>query len=131
MNVSRDNKRNFMRNQIAILAALTMLAGGAQNAAAGDREWATAGKILTGVVAGAVIAKAIEPAPAYSCAPVTGYAVAPPPAVYVQPAPVVVYPAPIYVRPAPVVVCAPPPVVRFSIGFGGGWRHGPHHRTCW
>ena len=117
-----------MKTLIATLATAALLVGGMQHAAAGDREWATAGKILTGVVAGAVIASAIEPAPVYTYQTATWYA--PPPPVYAQPAPVVVYSAPVCVRPAPVIVFAPPrPVVSFSIGFGGGY-HRSHHRIC-
>ena len=117
-----------MKTLIATLATATLLVGGLQHAAAGDREWATAGKILTGVVAGAVIARAIEPAPVYTYQTATWYA---PPPVYVQPAPVVVYSAPVCVRPAPVVVFAPPrPVVGFSFGFGAGYHHRAHHRIC-
>ncbi len=98
-----------MKTLFAILATATLLQGGTQRAAAGDREWATAGKILTGVVAGAVIATPV----------------------YVQPAPVVVYSTPICVRLAPVVVVGPPrPVVSFSVGFGGGIHHRSHHRIC-
>ena len=116
-----------MKTLIAILATAALLAGGTQRATAGDREWATAGKILTGVVAGAVIASAIEPAPIYAYQSATWYA--PPPPVYVQPAPVVVYSAPVCTRPAAVVVFAPPrPVVSFSIG--RGYHHRPHHRIC-
>ena len=118
-----------MKTVIATLATAALLAGGTQHAAAGDREWATAGKILTGVVAGAVIASAIEPAPRYIYPSATWYA--PPPPVYVQTAPVVVYSTPVCVRPAPVVVFGPPrPVVSFSVGFGGGPHHRPHHRIC-
>jgi hypothetical protein len=110
---------------IATLATAALLAGGAQRAAAGDCEWATAGKILTGVVAGAVIANAIAPAPVYTYQPATWYP--PPPQVYVQPAPVVVYAPPVCVRPAPVVVFAPPrAIVSFSIG--RGYPHHSHHR---
>ena len=117
-----------MKTLIATLATAALLAGGMQRAAGGDREWATAGKILTGVVAGAVIASAIEPAPVYTYQTATWYA--PPPRVYVQHAPVVVYSAPVCVRPTPVVLFAPPrPVVSFSIG--RGYHHRSHHRICW
>jgi hypothetical protein len=71
-------------------------------AQAGDREWATAGKILTGVAAVHVLSRAFDPPPVYQAA-------------YVAPAPVVVQAAPqtVYVQPAPVVVqqVAPAPVV--------------------
>ena len=118
-----------MKTLIVTLATAALLAGGSQRAAAGDREWATAGKILTGVVAGAVIAGAIEPAPAYTYQSATWYA--PPPPVYVQPAPVVVYSAPVCVPPAQVVVVGPPrPIVSFSVAFGGGYHYRAHHRIC-
>ncbi len=118
-----------MKTLIATLAMAAVLAGGTQRAAAGDREWATARKILTGVVSGAVIANAIQPTPVYSYESPTWYA--PPLVVYAQPAPVVVYSAPVCARPAPVVVYAPPrPVVTFSVGFGGGFYHRSHHRIC-
>ena len=118
-----------MKTLIAALAMTALLAGGTQRAAAGDREWATAGKILTGLAAGVVIASAIEPAPVYAHQPATWYV--PPPPVHVQPATVVVYSTPVCVRPAPVIVFAPPrPVVSFAVGFGGGHHHRSHHRIC-
>ena len=116
-----------MKSSIATLAMAALLAGGTQRAAASDREWATAGKILTGVVAGTVIAGAFERAPVYSYQPATWYA--PPPPVYVQPAPIVVYSAPVCVRPAPEVVFAPPRVV-VSFGIGRGSHQHSHHRIC-
>jgi len=83
-------------------------------ARAGDREWAVAGKVLTGMVAAGVVARAFEPV---RYAPTTAVVYQPP--VYVAVAPVVppapVYyvpaPAPVYVVPAPVVYYAPPPQV--------------------
>jgi|SRR5437867_7665931 len=117
-----------MKKLIAALAALAVVAGGMQTASAGDREWATAGKILTGVVAGTMLARALDPAPVYVY-PTTYYAPPPPPAVFVQPAPVVVYRPPVCVQSAPVVFyAAPPPVLSFSIGFGNHYR--PHHSFC-
>src|SRR5438128_12680715 len=118
-----------MKTLIATLATAALLVGGMQHAAAGDREWATAGKILTGVVAGTVIASAIEPAPVYVYPAATWYT--PPPQVYVSPAPVVTYPARGCGQPAPAVIYhPPPPVITFSVGIGGGWHHRPHHRFC-
>ena len=76
-----------MKTVVTSLTALALVSLPAFHAQAGDREWATAGKILTGVVAGAVIAKSFEPVPVYS---------APPPVVYAH---------------APTVVYAPPPQV--------------------
>jgi len=118
-----------MKTLIATLATAALVAGGTNRATAGDREWATAGKILTGVVAGAVIASAIEPASVYAYQPASWYV--PPPPVCVQPAPVVVYSAPVCVRPAAAIVFAPPrPAVSFSVGFGRGDHHRSHHRIC-
>ncbi len=117
-----------MKKLLATLAALSVVTGGIQTASAGDREWATAGKILTGVVAGTVIARALEPAPTYVY-PTAYYAPPPPPPVFVQPAPVVVYRLPVCVQPVPVVVYgAPPPVISFSVGFGH--HHRPHPHFC-
>lgn len=141
-----------MKKVVIALAVGGLLAAGVQQSQAGDREWATAGKVLTGVVAGAIIAKSFEPQPVYTYssativapaqvvyqpAPQVVYQPAPvvvqqaPQVVYAQPAPQVVYaqpqvvyvqPAPVYVRPAPVCY-APGPVVSFRIGVG---HHGPH-----
>lgn len=122
---------------------------------AGDREWAVAGKVLTGVVAAGVIAHALDPAP---CAPTTAVVYAPP--VYVAAPPVVVAapvappapvyyapaPAPVYYAPAPaptVVYYAPAPTVVVSPApyYMPAPRpvviHGHHHRIrghahfCW
>ncbi|MBI4660387.1 MAG: hypothetical protein HY735_16245 [Verrucomicrobia bacterium] len=135
-----------MKTEIAILTSLAVLGLSTPSASAGDREWATAGKVLTGVVAGAALIKAFEPVPVYHT---TAYSSVPlvqaPPPVLVQPPPVVVQPAPVVVQPGPVVVYAQPvrvqpaavyvqpgpvyvaprPVVRFSFGFGGHHHH--HH----
>jgi hypothetical protein len=131
-------KRKNMKTAIATLTALAIFGGSSQRAFAGDREWATAGKVLTGVVAGSVLLKALQPAPVYY-QPVTYYSVpvvqAPPP-VYVQSAPVYVQSAPVvlsappivmsprivYAQPAPIYF-APAPVVSFHVG--PGWRHRP------
>ena len=138
-----------MKKTIAILTLVALTAVGVQTASAGDREWATAGKVLTGLVAAHVVARAFEPAPVYA----TSY-YAPPP-VYVQPAPQVVYqqpvyqqpvvypqpvygqPAVVYVQPAPVYFPAPRhcyaplPVVSFSFGFGFGHGSHSHHGHRW
>ena len=134
-----------MKTFIAVLTATAVLSGGVQKASAGDREWATAGKILTGLAIGGVVARALEPPPTvvYAPAPQVVYSssapvVTGPAPVYVQPAPVVVYSAPVYYRPAPVVYVGPAyygpryygyyggPLVSFRFGFGGGGWH--HHR---
>src|SRR5215510_14724553 len=101
-----------MKTAFATLVAVALVGGSAQRVTAGDQEWATAGKILTGVVAASVISKAFEPFPVYQTTttyspPAVVYASPPP--VAVQPMPTVVYQHPVYVQPAPVYV-APAPV---------------------
>ncbi len=139
-----------MKKVVTALAICGILIASAQQSHAGDREWATAGKVLTGVIAGAVIARSFEPAPVvYAPAPVV-YQQAPvvyqpAPTVVYQSAPVVVHPRayhgrPVYVQAAPVcvppprvVVCPPPvhcgpsPVISHHYSFG----HRPPHRVCW
>lgn len=110
-----------------ILAVMVLAVAGAQiqTAKAGDREWAVAGKVLTGVLAASVITRAVAvpPAcayatPAYGCA--YSYYPAPPPVVVYAPLPpVVVYPAPVYLT---------PPMVALRIGFRGGYGHRPEWR---
>ena len=146
-------KGNIMKTTIATLTSLAVLGLSAPSVSAGDREWATAGKIPTGVVAGAAIVKALEPVPVYRTttyyAPVVR---APSPApiiirsapvlvqtvpVAVQRAPVIVYPQPVFVQSAPVYVQSAPvfvtprPVVHFSVGFGRHHHHAPPvYRVC-
>lgn len=135
----------------ATCTALALAALAVQPVAhAGDREWAVAGKVLTGIAAVGVISRLVEPAPTvvYQPAPVvyqTVVAPPPPQVTYVPAAPVapaapvyapapapvapttaVVYqsaPAVVYVAaPAPVYV-APPPVVIAPYGY----YHRPYH----
>ena len=135
-----------MKNTIAIFTLSALTAASVPTASAGDREWATVGKVLTGVAAVHVLSHVLQPPPVYvsapypvpaptyavSAAPTVGLApVVPAAPVYVQPAPVVVYRPPVYVAPAPVYVLphyVPAPVVRVDLGFGFGHRF--HHR-CW
>jgi hypothetical protein len=138
-----------MRTLITALTVSALLSLGTQQASAGDREWATAGKILTGLVIGGAVAQALTPPPpppvVYQ-SPAVIYTT-PAPVVTAVPAPVVVQsaPAPVVVQPAPVVVYSPPPVyyvrpapvyygyypprpvvgVHFGFRFGGG--HGGHY----
>jgi hypothetical protein len=148
-----------MKTTISTLVAVAVLGASAHTAFAGDREWATAGKILTGVAVGAVIAKSLEPVPTYTYSPAyypppvvqvqppvyvqPAPVYVPPPVyvqsapVYVRPAPVVVYSQPVYVQPAPVYVrtapvyYAPRPVVGFHFSFGRSHHHGPPvYRVC-
>src|SRR5437870_581233 len=107
-----------MKKMIFALMTLAVAGATVQTASAGDREWATAGKVLTGVVAASVITQALAPRPSYYAAP--GYYAYPAPAysynscppprvVCALPPPVVVYRPPVYVA---------PPVVTFRLGFG-------------
>lgn len=152
MDVGRKSRQKFkkgksMKKVATVLAVGGLLLAGAQQSHAGDREWATAGKVLTGVIAGAVIAKSFEPAPVYTetrvvyqpapapvvyqPAPTVVYQSAPvvvqPQVVYVQPAPVVYHPAPVIVHRAPVVHHVHAPVVTHHYSFG----HRPRYRVCW
>lgn len=152
MVVGRKSRQKFkkgksMKKVVTVLAVGGLLLAGAQQSHAGDREWATAGKVLTGVIAGAVIAKSFEPAPVYTetrvvyqsapapvvyqPAPTVVYQSAPvvvqPRVVYVQPAPVVYHPAPVIVHRAPVVHHVHAPVVTHHYSFG----YRPRHRVCW
>ena len=87
---------------------------------AGDREWATVGKVLTGVAAIHVIDRVLNP-------PTQVVYVQPQPVVYAQP--VVVQPQPVvYVQPQVVYVqpsyyCPPPAIVYYH----GYHRHHVHH----
>jgi len=132
-----------MKTTLTLLLAAAVTAASGTRVSAGDREWAVAGKVLTGVVAASVVARALDPGPPVyvapaPCAPVV---YAPPPVVYVPPAPVVVCaPAPVYCPPPPVYY-APPvrvyrypapviyrPGVRVEIGWGGHGRGHGHGR---
>ncbi len=130
-----------MKKIILGMTVLAVAAAGLQSARAGDREWAVAGKILTGFIIADAIHHVIAEAPrcptVYYSEPAPcqnydyGYNYCPPPAprvvyqrpVYCAPAPVVVYRAPVYCAPAPVCY-APAPGVSFRYGYDGGHRHG-------
>ena len=69
-----------MKKMVAIAVAAAFMAAAPFPAAAGDEEWATAGKILTGIIGVTILGNAIagahyHPAPVY----------APPPRVYYPP----------------------------------------------
>ena len=110
-----------MKKMILTGTLVLALAGASlQSARAGDREWATVGKVLTGVaVAGLIVAAADGHAQAtvtYTCgapaycpppAPACNYYPAPPPPAFIArrrwsiaPAPVVVYRTPVVVYPS-------------------------------
>ena len=124
-----------MKKMILTGTVVLALAGASlQTARAGDREWATAGKVLTGVaIAGLVVAAAggapcnvnyAYSAPAYCppSAPPCNYYPAPPvycpPAIVVQPAPVVYCPPPVVACGGPVVIRHPRQFVRYEVRHG-------------
>lgn len=122
-----------MKKIIAVAAGLALAGTQLQTARAGDREWATAGKILTGVAVGAVIVSAVNAqadcALNYYRGP--GCVFPPPPPVVGAPR-VVCAPAPVICATRPVVVYAPPPVVVYrppvvAVRYGPGHRHGRGH----
>ena len=134
-----------MKKVILTMTVLTVAAAGVQTARAGDREWAVAGKVLTGLVAASVITHAVAAPPScttvYYSAPAPDYGYCPPPAPPVVYAPRVYCAPPVYYAPAPVVVyspggyCAPPPVcyapapvISFRFGHGDEHRHYRHGR---
>lgn len=146
MSVNTQRERLKMKKLIMTAVAVGVVGFGMQSARAGDREWATVGKVLTGVAAGVVIAKAIDSpnsyasvsygyaAPSYSvtytvstpppCPP-------PPPQVVCAPAPVVYQP--VYCAPAPVVVrapvvCAPQPVYQVTYAHPGRGHAYGHYK---
>ncbi|MCX8092078.1 MAG: hypothetical protein N3I86_14290 [Verrucomicrobiae bacterium] len=89
-----------MKTLVVVLSVLALAGTSLQTARAGDREWATVGKILTGVAIGAVVAGALDAAPVHASVSYTCVAPAP------CPPPAVVYCPP---PPPPVVYCPPPP----------------------
>ncbi len=84
-----------MKPTLALLLAGAFAAATVQSASAGDKEWATAGKVLTGLFAAKVIHDIAQPRPVVVMQSAS---------VYVQPAPVVVAQPQIITVPAPVVV---------------------------
>jgi hypothetical protein len=87
---------------------------------AGDREWATVGKVLTGVAVIHVIDRIVNP-------PTQVVYVQPQPVVYVHPQPVVYAQPVVYVQPQPVVYVQPQPVVVVYGGWGRPVHHYHHH----
>ena len=86
-----------MKNKLMAVFGAMLLASN-MSAYAGDREWATVGKVLTGVVAIQVIDRIVNP---------------PTQVVYVQ-QPVVVQTVPVVVQPQPIVYVQPAQVVYYS-----------------
>lgn len=120
-----------MKTIIVAATVLALAGANLQPAKAGDREWATVGKILTGVAVAGVVAHAIDSHPANYSVTYSTYTPAPcpPPRVVYAPAPVVYVPAPVVYYPQPVYV-TPYSHQRVKIGFGHGRSHrGRDH--CW
>ena len=121
-----------MKKIIVAVTVLALAGASLQTAKAGDREWATVGKILTGVAVAGVVAHAIDHHPVNYSVSYSTYAPAPcaPPRIICAPAPRVVYvPAPVVYYPQPVYVTqySHP---RVKSGFGHGRSHrGRDH--CW
>ncbi|MCX7866885.1 hypothetical protein [Limisphaera sp. VF-2] len=121
-----------MKRTLVLLTVLGWTLAGTPRVEAGDREWATAGKILTGVIAGAALVHALQPPPVVAAPAPVVCAPAPPPVVVV-PAPVVVAPPP-RVCPPPVTVVYPAPVVVrpvpvVAVHVHARFSRGPH-RHC-
>ncbi|HTH49059.1 MAG TPA: hypothetical protein VMB21_16200 [Candidatus Limnocylindria bacterium] len=89
-----------MKTAVLAVTILSLGAASLTSVQAGDREWATAGKVLTGVVAAGVIVNALQPQ--YERTVV--YQTPPPQVIYV-PAPVC---QPYRPMPATVVYCSAP-----------------------
>jgi hypothetical protein len=130
-----------MKKLILATTILALAGMNVQTAKAGDREWATVGKVLTGVAAVGVIANALDCPPArvsvsYSTYAAPTYTYCPPPARVVYAPPVVYAPARVVYAPPPVVVYPPPvwvapqPVVHVRYGHfrRHGYGHGHHGR---
>ena len=94
-----------MKRLILVATILAIAGMNVQTAKAGDREWATVGKIVTGVAVGALIINTLDCEPAHCSVSYTYCAPPCPPSL-----PVVFAPAPLVYAPRP-VVCAPPRVV--------------------
>jgi hypothetical protein len=59
-----------MKTKILTATTLALVAAAdVQSSMAGDREWATAGRVLTGIAAASIISHALEPRPAVVYAP--------------------------------------------------------------
>ena len=107
-----------MKNKLAVLLGATLLASN-MSAYAGDREWATVGKVLTGVAAIQVIDRIVNP-------PQTVVVYQQP--VVVQSAPVVYQTAPVVVQSSPVVYVQPTVYYASPVVVYGAWGHPHYHR---
>jgi len=116
-----------MKKLIVATTVLAIAGMNMQTAKAGECEWATVGKVLTGVAVGAAIVSALDCGPAsYSVSYTYSAPACPPPVVY-APRPVVVAPAPVVVYGPPVVYAPPRPVGCVNVAYA--WGNG-HHYSC-
>lgn len=102
-----------MKNLMFSCLVSSLLIG---NLYAGDREWAVAGKVVTGVAAVTIIDRIVNP---------------PPVVIYQQPmivqAPVVVQPQPVIIQPVPIYYSTP--VIVYRPYYHYGYRsYNWHHR---
>lgn len=86
---SKPTEQKIMKRALITLTTLAVMGTSVPRLQAGDQEWATAGKVMAGVGAGLLLAKAFEPAPVQVYSP---------PPVYVEPVPVVYQQAPVVVH---------------------------------
>jgi hypothetical protein len=85
-----DLQFNVMKTKFLTATTLALMAASsAHHAYAGDREWATAGKVLTGIAAASIISHAFEPRPVvYAAPPTVVYQTVPTTTTYVTSQPV-------------------------------------------
>jgi hypothetical protein len=125
-----------MKKLILVTTIVALVGMNVRTAKAGDCEWATVGKVLTGVAAAAIIVNALDCQPAHCSVTYTYSAPVRPVPVVCAPQPVVYAPRPVVFAPAPVVVYRPPvyvpahrPVVvaRTVAVYGRGHQERHHH----
>lgn len=113
-----------MKNKIALGLAI-LIAASSVKVNAGERGWATAGKVLTGVGAVLVLDRILNP-PQQTVVIQQPVVYSPP--VVVQPTPVVVQPQQVvYVQPTPVVYYNSPTVIVYPGCPTPVYRHYHHH----
>ncbi len=124
-----------MKTFVLGLTTLALAGATVSTASARDREWATAGKILTGLAAVSLVARAFEGPPACATPQVVYVPACPPPVpvvvysppVCVSPEPVVVYQQSVYGRPAPCYRGRPVVVVESGFRHEHRYGHTPVH----
>jgi len=111
-----------MKNKLMAVFGAILLASN-MSVYAGDREWATVGKVLTGVAAIQVIDRIVNPP--------TQVVYVQQPVVYTQLAPVVVQSHPVvYVQPAPVVYYGSPQLIVYPGYPTPIYRYHYYHHRC-